>query len=648
MGFHLKAIDLDLLGCHIASVTGESSENLDSLQKSLDTIINWESFTGQGADNIKCYFSEVHSLNIGLLSLLFLTIFERYALFMDSFYKNVDSSKDSHIEETTLNKNSQFFAETKTYAKNISKDVTAAFAPISDILYQPVPIRSLDHWANECINTSSNQKLALQTLESAQSIQLAEIAEMQEAIRALFAALKSSDHVSPSNYVSGCLSALPEIESIITAVDGVIAYHTDNELVISDALVALGDRMQLRYEEAMAEARFWQGVTQIAGGVLMIGIGAVLIIATGGAATPLVVGAFIVAGAFQVAEITEGIQNVYFGLNRNIEDQAFNFIRDTVFAGNQDIYNVAKLTSEAVAFIAIPVSGLGIGARAGRFVGETVAQEAVLQTVVFPVIDSTLGSTPAGQMASLAAGFAIGFATPGGANRGGSAAHGGSPMPHISGFDGTVSHVKVPDVGAVRMKVPDVPPIHGKVPDMPGIKAPDAPAAHVATPDVPVKPYDGIAVVHDGSIGETVVLRDPSINNGDVSTIGSHDGAIVHLDPGEIRYSQTTVNDLDVVVRSMEANGWLGDPIDVVRMPDNAMTSVDNTRLLAANKTGIDVEARVHGYNELLSSKEIGRFKTDKGVPETWGDAVELRIGNQSSAFRKEYPSGTFNPPRAN
>jgi len=111
----------------------------------------------------------------------------------------------------------------------------------------------------------------------------------------------------------------------------------------------------------------------------------------------------------------------------------------------------------------------------------------VLQTVVFPVIDSTLGSTPAGQMASLAAGFAIGFATPGGANRGGSAAHGGSSMPHISGFDGTVSHVKVPDVGAVRVKVPDVPSIHGKVPDMPGIKAPDAPV-HAKVPDVPDVP----------------------------------------------------------------------------------------------------------------------------------------------------------------
>ncbi|GFN30052.1 hypothetical protein [Paenibacillus xylaniclasticus] len=41
----------------------------------------------------------------------------------------------------------------------------------------------------------------------------------------------------------------------------------------------------------------------------------------------------------------------------------------------------------------------------------------------------------------------------------------------------------------------------------------------------------------------------------------------------------------------MKANGWQGSPIDVVKMPDGKLTTVDNTRVLAARNAGINVEA---------------------------------------------------------
>jgi len=39
----------------------------------------------------------------------------------------------------------------------------------------------------------------------------------------------------------------------------------------------------------------------------------------------------------------------------------------------------------------------------------------------------------------------------------------------------------------------------------------------------------------------------------------------------------------------MRANGWQGDAIDVVRMPDGKLTTLDNTRVLAADQAGIQV-----------------------------------------------------------
>ncbi|TLP58288.1 hypothetical protein FEM01_16550 [Pseudomonas mosselii] len=56
----------------------------------------------------------------------------------------------------------------------------------------------------------------------------------------------------------------------------------------------------------------------------------------------------------------------------------------------------------------------------------------------------------------------------------------------------------------------------------------------------------------------------------------------------------------DNLVQSMRANGWKGDPFDVVKMPDGKLTSMDNTRIAAAREAGIDVKATVRGFDDPL------------------------------------------------
>lgn len=110
-----------------------------------------------------------------------------------------------------------------------------------------------------------------------------------------------------------------------------------------------------------------------------------------------------------------------------------------------------------------------------------------------------------------------------------------------------------------------------------------------------------------------------------------------------IRFSQTSVNGSQEIIDSMKRDGWRGDPIDVVTMDDGGMTTLDNTRVVAARAAGIDVQAIVHSYDEPLPDAEtVQRFTTKKGVPRTWGEAVELRIGKQSGRFRRNHPKGSY------
>ncbi len=96
----------------------------------------------------------------------------------------------------------------------------------------------------------------------------------------------------------------------------------------------------------------------------------------------------------------------------------------------------------------------------------------------------------------------------------------------------------------------------------------------------------------------------------------------------------------------MRTNGWKGDPVDVVRMPDGRLTSIDNTRIRAAREAGIDVQANVRAFDSRLTANEIGRFTKGSQIPSTWGDAVTTRINSQTGGFGVKYPYGAGSLPR--
>ncbi len=110
------------------------------------------------------------------------------------------------------------------------------------------------------------------------------------------------------------------------------------------------------------------------------------------------------------------------------------------------------------------------------------------------------------------------------------------------------------------------------------------------------------------------------------------------INPSSIRFSQASVSGVEDITASMRASGWQGTPIDVVRMGDGGLTAFDNTRVLAASRAGINTQAVVHGAGEAFP---VGRWIPKSGiVPETWGEAVLLRIQQQNRIFRQTYPNG--------
>lgn len=100
----------------------------------------------------------------------------------------------------------------------------------------------------------------------------------------------------------------------------------------------------------------------------------------------------------------------------------------------------------------------------------------------------------------------------------------------------------------------------------------------------------------------------------------------------------------DDLVRSMRTNGWKGDPVDVVKMPDGKLTSMDNTRITAAREAGINVQATIRNYSDPLTP-EMQQLRGWENY-ETWGEAITARIQKQGSKFSAPNPYGATQSPR--
>ncbi|QPF74691.1 LysM peptidoglycan-binding domain-containing protein [Roseateles sp. DAIF2] len=135
------------------------------------------------------------------------------------------------------------------------------------------------------------------------------------------------------------------------------------------------------------------------------------------------------------------------------------------------------------------------------------------------------------------------------------------------------------------------------------------------------------------------------------------------LDATTVSFTQSSVSfgkagasyNLDTLVASMSRDGWVGKPIDVVAMPDGTLASIDNTRVLAARRAGIEVQANVRAFDEAIISPIRQASLTEAGiVPETWGDAALLRINKpiqnttypyMSPSWSKRFPYGSLYDP---
>ena len=164
------------------------------------------------------------------------------------------------------------------------------------------------------------------------------VRELISAIGSLIRSQNGNNMVTIGTYQAGTLQRNPAFTSLQNAYVKSAGYLAENEAAIRDAR----EKMQAKIEQELADERARQGVWDAIAAVGTIVIGTVAIVATWGAATPLVVAAVVAGGSTIAYGVSNGIEAGYdisYGLAGDITSVASNPIRDTVFLGNQAAYD---------------------------------------------------------------------------------------------------------------------------------------------------------------------------------------------------------------------------------------------------------------------------------------------------------------------
>ena len=250
---------------------------------------------------------------------------------------------------------------------------------------------------------------------------------------------ESSTVTALENSVDLLISSLNSCIAKVGLNQGTIANYESNSFYTDKDVYALANISELFYQQHednkdvydaiceaeqnlkdAAEERETQGVWKTVAGVVLVGVGVACIIATAGAASPIVaaVGVAMETGMtiYGVADSAEGAQDIYYGSIGDIDSTAVNDLKYAVFQGNEEAY---YLTESVFAFAASAMIPIGQAASAGNLTfrsGATIVAKEGIATAAGAGAQKYTTDLTGNQTAGMLAGMAASMATAKGLN----------------------------------------------------------------------------------------------------------------------------------------------------------------------------------------------------------------------------------------
>lgn len=305
-------VDFDSLDSMYNSVGNQANNwisELEATKGKLQVLLETTNMSGAAADNIKSYIENVHMTLIALLTQLVSLHSSNCLLYKSDYQTNVDTDLHSVIKSTELLDYKGRIDSTKATAISIDDSISYVLNGIKDIFYVSyADVAAVDAQHISVSNFLSDLNTEINSLEDNHyNNDFINTTQMINALRAFINEQIASDRTYRTNFTTESLASsasflqlynshvdvTEEMESKSSAID--TAIENENQRVTD---------LQREYEERQEKATI---IKWIVTGVCIVGSIAA-IAATGGAATPLVVGAVsavsgsVMAGANNLAD----------------------------------------------------------------------------------------------------------------------------------------------------------------------------------------------------------------------------------------------------------------------------------------------------------------------------------------------------------
>lgn len=385
MVYQIKYDDIMSVGAFTNSTSKAYSDQLEAISKSISPIISMNQLKGQAADSVKTYLAEVHGNILGSIGQIIQEYQVRFLLYKDGYFQEIDNDLHAQLDEKVFDELVSFFKSSKNAFELEQVNLDSTIGTINDILATKISgqnvLQSYDD-ASKKVNDLRTKTGEYETKHK--NADLVNFKNMLQALKLLIADYQGRNSNVVTQYEAGGIATANGAQDLSAALQASAAGMQASQSQIE----AAGSREEERwkaFEKELADARKEKGMWNAVFAVGAIVIGGAAIVLTAGAATPLVVTAA-VAGtasmAYGASNLVEAGQDIYYGANGDGFSMAINPLRDTIFMGNQQAYDIFGLAATTVAGLCIPVgTGLKAAETAAKTAGTTVTRQLVTQAV---------------------------------------------------------------------------------------------------------------------------------------------------------------------------------------------------------------------------------------------------------------------------
>ena len=362
MGYHVKIEELLEVQNQMISQLSEWGTQLESVYQALETIVVTPCIQGETGRSIQNYIQEVHIPVIRSLQQLLTEFQVRLSVYAEGYY-GIDSSYAAEIPQEILEEQQQALEKGREDFENLREEINSVISNVSDIVsvVQPSGLSLvLSYQLMESRVKTLNSDIG--DYEETHQNDTQNMDSMLESIRSILIARTGSPAISVTNYQAGSIAMLPAYQRLQMGYEASGNFVAQNMAQYEAAMKKFEDKMN----DKLSDDRKAEGLKQLLAGIVSATVGTALILATAGTAAPIVFFSATVVGGtstlYGLSNATEGMNNISLGFSGDGFTMAENPIRDTLFAGNPELYYNIGNASTMISAMALLMGGILKGA----------------------------------------------------------------------------------------------------------------------------------------------------------------------------------------------------------------------------------------------------------------------------------------------